>query len=536
MGSMRKFSIIAVAALLTACTLDTSSSKPSPSDPITMKSLGLDPNDAFGPADAILPGGAQVVSIDAARERLLQGRPDFISALRTQSVQQDEATQTQLDDQTLATFLVDHPDLQSFIDLTPTFDSRTRLRADGNVDFDAVRVDGTSSTIVTMGTRNRRHVLAEVVRRGGTRQNREDVYRHVFAAVPQIAAVALPDPSTMATLDDTALNNALDELGRVAVSETASAPLNNVLPPAATEVCNEDDGSAYIGSFAVVHDSAGLYAQLSWPFKDKVTCVGDQGLRGTCAAFAVTSALEEHTAIATGVKYALSTQDLYATYKRPLGQWLEDGAWPDELALTEGLAGYVVPRDHSWSYNASRAMTPVMLNPFKSACVLYDGPCSETAHQTPLACFFAEKWFCYWIPVAVEHKVPMFSPSNIALHAHVMTSLTARTTALNLAAALLTWTDQQIVIGFDVRSAFDGASANRAGYVEAKLGGSNRGGHAVHLVAWVPNSRLPSSVTPGAGGGYFVVKNSWGITMADKGYYYVPFAWFADTISDVVAL
>jgi C1A family cysteine protease len=57
------------------------------------------------------------------------------------------------------------------------------------------------------------------------------------------------------------------------------------------------------------------------------------------------------------------------------------------------------------------------------------------------------------------------------------------------------------------------------------------GGHAVHLVGYIDNSALAAnpataSAPPGAGGGYFLVKNSWGTCAGDVGYYYVPVTYF----------
>ena len=56
---------------------------------------------------------------------------------------------------------------------------------------------------------------------------------------------------------------------------------------------------------------------------------------------------------------------------------------------------------------------------------------------------------------------------------------------------------------------------------------SKAGGHCVEMVGCVDNSELPASagIQPGAGGGYFIVKNSWGPCWADMGFAYLPYEW-----------
>ncbi len=65
------------------------------------------------------------------------------------------------------------------------------------------------------------------------------------------------------------------------------------------------------------------------------------------------------------------------------------------------------------------------------------------------------------------------------------------------------------------------------------------GGHAVHVTGYLSNERLATRLPkapPGAGGGYFIVKNSWGTCFGDAGYVYLPVDWVKANAFEVVIL
>ena len=81
-----------------------------------------------------------------------------------------------------------------------------------------------------------------------------------------------------------------------------------------------------------------------------------------------------------------------------------------------------------------------------------------------------------------------------------------------------------LVISYGVTPSFD-AKAERVtnGLVSYVGGEHSRGGHASTVIGFVDNARLPMGMPAGSGGGYFIVKNSWGKCAGDGGYVHLPY-------------
>lgn len=287
----------------------------------------------------------------------------------------------------------------------------------------------------------------------------------------------------------------------------------------------------------------GIYTNFWWPLKRFITPVRNQGRRGTCWTFAGVAALESREMVVNDKTLNLSEQ--FLAHREKL-LWarddLHDGDSPWSMLSNAVKHAATIPPEAYWTYNpapnrpnnafqaddpATAANEQVEGTPasYKDACKEYapTGTCSESSHQSPLVCtkFPLIGQFCGYAAVqssptgvSANALVTLWSDYHDPKTATPVFPLATLKTLLRGGVA--------VVARLQVNSTFN---AGKDGFLTSTSEAFGGGGHFVLIVGYVSNatlaSRLPNA-PKGAGGGYFIVKNSWGCDDADGGFRYVP--------------
>ncbi len=281
----------------------------------------------------------------------------------------------------------------------------------------------------------------------------------------------------------------------------------------------------------------GIYANFNFLSKNLISCIKNQGHRGTCHIFAATSAMEELVARDTGVFVNLNEQDLQENVKlfwEPNSPDLlhdSGSSWGDLNAAA--THNYAFAYENQWDYNPSLSEP---INTYINTCTGYPGSepgCSDTAPQAPEYCIQPIAGFptlCGFLAASLPgarspyHAVSVSNVWNAA-----NPNLTFDYMILGLAF------NNAVLLGFNVTQEFQGASVGYVPYDAADLK-TSIGGHEVHVIGYVSNQDLAGvlpAAPPGAGGGYFIIKNSWGTCTGDAGFYYMPVAYLLAEANEV---
>jgi Papain family cysteine protease len=278
--------------------------------------------------------------------------------------------------------------------------------------------------------------------------------------------------------------------------------------------------------------SSGLVANFNFPAKNMLTCIRNQGQRGTCHIFAAISAIEEIIARDTGVYVNLSEQDFMENEKL---------VWSPDFFNDSGSSGHDLEDAHNngykfafektWDYNPSLLQPRPPAYEFIGSCLKYPSSepgCSATAPQANGFCVLGPLFLCGLSPFQNPTPSPYSSAGVGYIWNPANPDLSVDYIFLSLAF------NSAVVLGFNETQAFQTA-ANGNGFISFTPGNPilrlasdpTLGGHYVHIVGYVSNEDIAAnpntaSTTPASGGGYFIVKNSWGANAGDAGYLYMP--------------
>ena len=469
-------------------------------------------------------------------------------------------------------FLRENPNLPGFaalVDLTPT-DPNVHRTLDGNYRSVVKLLNGGSETIETNGQSTKWAQLANSILNSSDRDRQRELYRSAYSryanlydqlcaaatgganAAPAgtaqgncanlIAPSALTNPSELQRASLGEIQSALASLGASGLGVLHLVPLPVVTGPVP---CNEEVGASSasgVNSFGfgdqtqsagyTTPSTSGIVANFNFVNKNLLSCVKNQGQRGTCHIFAATSAIEELIARDTGVMVNLSEQDFMEHLKLLwTPAFYNDNGDAGFDIQTAAAEGYKFAYENQWDYNPSLDQPGPPAFEYQNTCDNYPYPsvepsCSDSAPQALKFCAllgsgtFVEE-VCGYSAATLHGSSPysavgannIWNPGNPDLSVDY----------IYLALAF----NEAVPMCFNATNNFEYGSPG--GYIEYSAADNmtSIGGHCVHIVGFVSNSDLAgnpntASHTPGSGGGYFIIKNSWGAAFGDAGYLYMP--------------
>ncbi len=515
---------------------------------------GFDHKNAFGPAGVLPPGATQI----SAEEFLkLQKEPGFRFVNPTQQQQDKAAFQARnLEvESAISALVLKRPNLAKRLADPPLNNPNLKPSDDGNYLLSLKDNNNETQQVVTMGKSSTHAWVAEGVKKFPTFENQMKLYKALYAALPNRLKTTYASPESLNALPAVqlearvlALAKALSAIGANAVTASLPAtatrfgttralgnpPPGYVLDPTLEEGAGKGSDHADKAACAT-HKLLGVYANFDWTMKYFATSVKSQGLRGSCVAFGITSALESVVSMQLGRWVNLSEQDLYNHMKMTWdNQDYGDGAWAEDTFEQMTDNNYVMPFESAWNYNPSLSrLDDKAQEAYFNSCSGYLETCSDTTHQGRWICtIHNQDEYCAYVSQAVTGAFDMTSSAGAVFS--LDTDLDSE--SLDLMLGLLS-AGYPVVLGTRVTDSFANPDAN--GFVNYVPDQEELGGHEVHITGFITNDvlhqKLPNAPA-GLGGGYFIVKNSWSICFGDAGYLYLPFQYVSDYGNDAFAI
>jgi len=477
-------------------------------------------------------------------------------------------------------FIRQHPDLRGLAALVaaPT-DPNVVPTGDGNYLIQVPDEAGGFDTVETLGRSSLLEMLADSMQASTDPAQQLALYQSVYSQYATLygqvcgleeVCLNLPNPSVFtppSSLQNASLGvieSALSSLVSIGSNIIKYVPVSAGGPVA----CSADIGASVTATNGTYKESAppppgaliygdqtnstcgtpkddGIFKNFTWLNENLLSCVKKQGVRGTCHIFAAVSALEELIARDTGSYVNLSEQDFNEFEKlgnsNPVwgwpAEWYKSGGNPGKDLQHASAAGYHFAYENQWDYNPAYGASNYM-----NTCQYFpslEPGCSNSSPEAPEYCYSPGLgfWSCYF------SKAPL-SGSRSPYQSNGAISLWNSDQALMASMVIIELAfHNAVVLGFNLTSDFGNATH---GYIHYDPSQDARGiggdaGHVVHVVGYIDNSALAAnpataSVPPGSGGGYFIIKNSWGTCSGDVGYYYMPVDYLTNRANSVYAV
>ncbi len=467
-----------------------------------------------------IPTDSQIVSPEEFRSRVNSGELRVVS---TEGIAAEKAfIQKQYnDDKVLLQGIANKsPALQALLE-----EAAQQTKADG--DRTLQLPDGSNVTLLGLTTQIREAV--ETYQTSQDAGNALGVYSLSYSLLPANVKALVPTPASMNGKSLTEINAALSNMNQAL--GTASSGLNTArLEPRSIA---PSSGQLQTQSFASGNgtDNSGActptnYVAKYWfPLKNFVSPVKQQGKRGTCWAFTAIGAVESRERVQNNNPADLSEQFLVNKVKEDWDSSKYTDAYQSEKALNLAVdKGQAFPSEGSWTYNPAYGRPDTSKDDentekaYVNTCKDYTGMCSDTSHQSRRTCSTFVVTVCAYSTVGFSGSGVTANRTRQIYSSYFFPVIGL---PLNLLRALLSQ-GHTIMASFPVYTGF--SNVGKDGIVGNYATTGYEGGHAVQIVGFLSNSELSTAgqkVNVG-GGGYFIVKNSWGCNKGDGGYYYIP--------------
>lgn len=472
-----------------------------------------------------IPADAQMVSTEEFQKGIASGELVLSSSASVAAAKQARETQYQSD--------------KNFLNSLPDKDPNTAAllaEAAGSPSFEGDRPvsgpGGESVVLFGLGTQLRN--AAETYQRSQSVDNALDDYALSYSLLPEDLKPQAPSPDSLKGKSLAEVKAALEQLDSLLGSKPASLRTARLEPGGGIrpQAINPGNGTDNNGPCTPTN----LVKRFWFPLKNFISPVKNQAKRGTCWAFAAIGAVESRERVQNNNPADLSEQFLVNKVKQ---DWdssdYSDGYWSEKALETAVNKGQSFPSEGGWTYNGATSRPSVKdgdSDSYANSCKGYTGTCSDTAHESRRVCTTFIFTFCSYAKVS-------FGGPGVASSKTIQVWKNGQAFKLSL---LRNYLSQGYVLlaSFPVYKGFmddvknDGVVSN---YAKTKLDDKGKevagsyGGHAVQIVGFLSNEDMSQfGQAPNiGGGGYFIVKNSWGCGAGDGGFYYVP----ADYVSSI---
>ena len=476
-----------------------------------------------------IPANAATVTPDAFRSKYEAGELVVV----TPNVQQEQSTARQRRVEAERAFLESKSDLS---DEVKALLAQARAATDIYAGAAVPLPDGRTVALLDLGTRIEE--AAENYRLARDPVNALATYSLSYSLLTDEMKAQVPAPGAVqGNLDQ--IKQAAQQLNAVLATKVNldNTRLDPDVPPMQTRALSPGNG---VDNSGVCAPSG--YAQHHWfPLRNFVSPVKDQAKRGTCWAFAAIGSVESRERVQNDNPADLSEQFLVNKVKL---EWYPD-YFVDGGSATAALNAAVdrnqpLMPETLYTYNPSTGRPANAFDSgvagtaasYKGACAEpqpggYNKDfCSETSHQSQPWC----------IPDYCGYLKTTFNGPGVAASRVRQLWSNGETFNLNQYRDLLS-SGVSLLATFPVYEGF--MSAPKTGIVsdygkqkidKNVLVNGAYGGHVVQIIGFLSNEELsfPGSPVNAGGGGYFIIRNSWGCA-GDGGYYYVP----ADYVSSL---